>query len=155
VPFGKITAYGWDRRRLPLAEFLELTGRRELTGETGPPPAELLRPAPLGRDAFADAVRAALRDANRPDRLAASPLAGTALAPDLRSALLTGIARVGEEPKGEPLRRVLERTYLCGTPSQEAAAAVLGLPFSTYRRYLARATARLVDVLWAVEVGTD
>jgi hypothetical protein len=155
VPFGGITAYGWDRRRLPLAEFLELTGRRELTGETGPPPAELLRPAPLGREAFAEAVRVALRDANRPDRLAASPLAGTALAPDLRAALLTGIARVGEEPKGEPLRRVLERTYLCGTPSQEAAAEVLGLPFSTYRRYLARATARLVDVLWAVEVGTD
>ena len=78
---GDVTAYGWDRRRLPLEEFLELTGRRELTGETGPPPAELLRPAPLGRDAFEEAVRAALRDVNRPDRLAASPLAGTALGP--------------------------------------------------------------------------
>jgi hypothetical protein len=152
---AEVTAYGWDRRRLPLEEFLELTGRRELTGETGPPPAEMLRPAPLGREAFADAVRAALRDVNRPDRLAASPLAGTALAPDLRASLLTGIARVGEEPKGEPLRRVLERTYLSGTPSQEAAAEVLGLPFSTYRRRLVRATARLVDLLWAVEVGTD
>ena len=32
---------------------------------------------------------------------------------------------------------------------------MLGLPFSTYRRHLARATERLVDVLWAVEVGTD
>ena len=50
---------------------------------------------------------------------------------------------------------MLERTYLRGAPSQEAAAEVLGLPFSTYRRYLARATARLVDLLWAVEVGTD
>jgi AAA ATPase domain len=152
---GDMTAYGWDRRRLPLEEFLELTGRRELTGETGPPPAELLRPAPLGRDAFEEAVRAALRDVNRPDRLSANALSGTALAPDLRAALLTGIARLGDEPKGEPLRRVLERTYLCGTPSQEAAAEVLGLPFSTYRRYLARATTRLVDLLWAVEVGTD
>ena len=70
---GDVTAYGWDRRRLPLEEFLELTGRRELTGETGPPPAELLRPAPLGREAFEEAVRAALRDLNRPDRLAAQP----------------------------------------------------------------------------------
>jgi hypothetical protein len=157
VRFGtdEMTVYGWDRRRLPLEEFLELTGRRELTGETGPPPAELLRPAPLGRDAFEEAVRAALRDVNRPDRLAASALAGTALAPDVRASLLTGIARLGDEPKGEPLRRVLDRTYLCGTPSQEAAAEVLGLPFSTYRRYLARATARLVELLWAVEVGTD
>ena len=157
VRFGtdELTAYGWDRRRLPLAEFLELTGRRELTGETGPPPAELLRPAPIGREAFEEAVRAALRDVNRPDRLASSSLAGTALGPDLRASLLAGIARLGEEPKGEPLRRVLDRTYLCGTPSQEAAADVLDLPFSTYRRYLARATARLVDLLWAVEVGTE
>ena len=152
---GDVTAYGWDRRRLPLEDFLELTGRRELTGETGPPPAELLRPAPIGREAFEEAVRAALRDVNRPDRLAASPLAGTALGPDLRASLLAGIARLAAEPKGEPLRRVLDRTYLCGTPSQEAAAEVLGLPFSTYRRYLARATARLVDLLWAVEVGTE
>jgi hypothetical protein len=157
VPFGagEMTAYGWDRRRLPLEEFLELTGRRELTGETGPPPAELLRPAPLGRDAFEEAVRAALRDVNRPDRLSASALAGTALAPDLRTSLLTGIARLGDEPKGELLRRVLERTYLRGAPSQEAAAEVLGLPFSTYRRHLARATERLAELLWAVEVGTD
>ena len=63
------------------------------------------------------------------------------------ASLLAGIARLAEEPKGEPLRRVLDRTYLCGTPSQEAAAEVLGLPFSTYRRYLGRATARLVDLL--------
>ena len=151
---GDVTAYGWDRRRLPLDAFLELTGRRELTGETGPPPAELLRPAPLRRDAFDEAVRAALRELNRPDRLAAGPLAGTGLGPDLRGALLAGIARLADEPKGDLLRRVLERTYLRGAPSQEAAAEVLGLPFSTYRRYLARATGRLVDLLWAVEVGT-
>jgi hypothetical protein len=31
---------------------------------------------------------------------------------------------------------------------------VLDLPFSTYRRHLARAIDRLVDVLWAVEVGS-
>jgi hypothetical protein len=38
-------------------------------------------------------------------------------------------------------------------PTQEAAAEVLGLPFSTYRRYLAKAVERLTDVLWAVEIG--
>ena len=30
---------------------------------------------------------------------------------------------------------------------------VLGLPFSTYRRHLARAHERLTDLLWAVEIG--
>ena len=35
----------------------------------------------------------------------------------------------------------------------EAAAEVLGLPFSTYRRHLAKALEQLTDVLWAVEIG--
>ena len=86
------------------------------------------------------------------DRLASSPLAGTALGPDLRASLLAGIARLAEEPKGEPLCRVLDRTYLCGTPSQEAAAEVLGLPFSTYRRHLSQGVDRVVVWLWDREV---
>ena len=30
---------------------------------------------------------------------------------------------------------------------------MLGLPFSTYRRHLARATEQLTDLPWAVEIG--
>jgi DNA-directed RNA polymerase specialized sigma24 family protein len=48
---------------------------------------------------------------------------------------------------------VLDRTYVHAAPTQEAAAEVLGLPFSTYRRHLARAHERLTDLLWAVEIG--
>jgi DNA-directed RNA polymerase specialized sigma24 family protein len=48
---------------------------------------------------------------------------------------------------------VLERTFVAGAPSQEAAADVLDLPFSTYRRHLARAVDRLVEVLWGIELG--
>jgi hypothetical protein len=152
---GDVTVYGWDRRRWSLTDFMRLTARRELTGETGPPPPEMLKPPPLSQAAFAEAVRAALRDLHRADRLGASPLTDTALGPDVREHLVGVIARVGEEPRGEVLGRVLDRTFLRPAPSQEAAAEVLGLPFSTYRRYLARATARLTDVLWAIEVGTD
>ena len=83
VPFGggDVTAYGWDRRRLPLEEFLELTGRRELTGETGPPPAELLRPAPMrpGSVRGGGPGRAARRSTARTGWPPAA-LAGTALA---------------------------------------------------------------------------
>ena len=150
-----ITAYGWDRRRLSLAAFMRLAARRELSGESGPPPAALLLPPPLDRAAFADAVRAALRDLHRPDRLGASPLTGTALGPDVREHLVAAVGRVGEEPKGEVLRRVLDRTYLRPAPSQEAAAEVLGLPFSTYRRHLGRAVERVVELLWAVETGQE
>jgi hypothetical protein len=152
---GDVTVYGWDRRRLSLQDFMRLTAGRELTGETGPPPPEVLKPPPLSQAAFGDAVRAALRDLHRPDRLRASPLAGSAVGPDVRQHLVAAIARVGEEPRGEPLHRVLDRTFLRPAPSQEAAAEVLGLPFSTYRRHLGRAVERVVDQLWAVETGQE
>jgi DNA-directed RNA polymerase specialized sigma24 family protein len=71
----------------------------------------------------------------------------------LEMALRQAITALDGEPGGAEHRRVLERTYLHGSPSQEAAAEVLGLSFSTYRRHLARAQERLVEVLWAVEVG--
>ena len=48
---------------------------------------------------------------------------------------------------------MLDRTYVHAAPTQEAAAEVLDLPFSTYRRHLARALERLTDLLWAVEIG--
>ncbi|MCW3157566.1 hypothetical protein [Micropruina sonneratiae] len=48
--------WGWDRRRLDVPAFDDMMATREVTGEIGPPPAGLLRPAPLGRDAFDRAV---------------------------------------------------------------------------------------------------
>jgi DNA-directed RNA polymerase specialized sigma24 family protein len=55
--------------------------------------------------------------------------------------------------QGDRLRAVLQRTYVRAAPSQEAAAEMLGLPFSTYRRYLAKALDQLTTLLWAVEIG--
>jgi RecA/RadA recombinase len=154
-------AYGNDWRRLGLSTWLEMMRERELSGEIGPPPSELLRPAPLDRTSFDGAVRATLRDLQRPDRLLASPLLGTSLAEgpggrsvdQLRTTLLNAIEHLGEEPRSESLGRVLDRTFLHGTPTQEAAAELLGLPFSTYRRHLAKGLDRLTDLLWAVEIG--
>jgi hypothetical protein len=155
------TVYGIDWRRLPIESWLELMGERELSGATGPPPSELLRPPPLGRARFDAAVRTALRDLHRPDQLRTGPLMGTALAVGfegasvgrLRSTLLSGIEQVGREPRAEMLYRVLDRTFVRPAPTQETAAEVLGLAFSTYRRYLVKAIERLTDLLWAVEIG--
>ena len=58
-----------------------------------------------------------------------------------------------DEPKGDSLSAVLKRTFVRAAPTQEAAAEVLGLPFSTYRRHLAKAIEQLTDLLWAVEIG--
>lgn len=157
----RYTIFGNDWRRLPLQAWLDLMGERELSGATGPPPPELLRPAPLGRERFAEAVRLALRDLHRPDRLRGNALMGSALAAGLDGAsadrlvaiLLAGIEQIGREPRAGTLHRVLDRTFVRGAPTQEAAAEVLGLPLSTYRRHLARALERLTDLLWAAEIG--
>jgi AAA ATPase domain len=153
--------YGNDWRRFPVDTWLDLMNEREHSGGTGPPPASLLRPPPLDRVRFAAAVRSALRDLNRPDRLAASPLMGASLAAApggpsaerLRVNLEDAVACLGDDPKGEQLRAVLQRTFVRAAPTQEAAAAVLGMPFSTYRRYLAKALEQVTDLLWAVEIG--
>jgi hypothetical protein len=71
----------------------------------------------------------------------------------LHAAILGGIEQLGQEPRAEVLRRVLDRTFVRAAPTQEAAAEVLDLPFSTYRRHLAKAVERLGDRLWAVEIG--
>jgi hypothetical protein len=154
--------YGNDWRRLPIGTWLDLMSEREHSGGTGPPPASLLRPPPLDRARFAAAVRSALPDLRRPGRLAASPLMGSSLAAlstavepggasaeRLRATIEGAIGCLGDQP----LEAVLRRTFVRGAPTQEAAAEVLGLPFSTYRRHLAKAVEQLTDVLWAVEIG--
>jgi hypothetical protein len=150
--------YGNDWRRFPAEAWLDLMNEREHSGGTGPPPESTLRPLPLDRAAFGAAVRLALQHLNRPERLAGNPLVGTRLGADparLRATIAGAVDRVADEPKGDQLRAVLHRTFVRAAPTQEAAAEVLGLPFSTYRRYLAKAVEQVTEVLWAVEIGTS
>jgi hypothetical protein len=148
--------YGNDWRRFSVDSWLDLMNEREQVGGSGPPPAWMQRPPPLGRDAFDAAVRAALPQLHRPDRLAGCALLGTSLGDDpaaLREALRAAVEDLAELPRGDRLRAVLHRTYLSPAPTQEAAAEALGLPFSTYRRHLAKAVDELTDRLWARETG--
>ena len=148
--------FGVDWRRMPVNAWLELMNEREHSGGTGPPPASLLRPPPLDRISFGAAVRAALADLRRPDRLRTNPLTSSSLADgpaSLRATIETAIEGLRDEPKGDTLTAVLQRTFVRGAPTQEAAAEMLGLPFSTYRRHLVKAIEQLTDLLWAVEIG--
>ncbi len=150
--------YAHDWRRLPVDPWLEMMNDREVAGGTGPPPPELLRPRPIGRAEFSLAVRGALPVLHRPDRLAGSPLLGTKLARDgspgcLRATVAAAVETLGAQPKAAGLAAVLNRTYLRPAATQEAAAEVLGLPFSTYRRHLAKAVEQLTDLLWEIEIG--
>ena len=56
------------------------------------------------------------------------------------------------DPRDDKLLRAVERTYLRPAATQEAAAALLGLPFSTYRRHLSQGMARVVSWCWEREV---
>jgi hypothetical protein len=155
------TAYGIDWRRLPLETWLDLMYDRAHAGGTGPAPAGLVRPPALDRTRFDAAVRTALQTLHRPALLATNPLLGSALAAtpagpstgQLRAAIEGAVVQLSEQPKGQQLRAVLHRTYLRPAPTQEAAAQVLDLPLSTYRRYLAKALEQLTDLLWTVEIG--
>jgi hypothetical protein len=157
----RVVLYGIDWRRLPLDRWFDLLGERELTGESGPAPPGLLRPAPLSYSRFSAAVRSALRDLHAPEQLRTNRLMGSRLADDLdttsperlRRSIVAAIGLVGAGPRNASLGRVLDRTYVRAASTQEAAADVLGLPFSTYRRHLTLALEKLTDVLWDIEIG--
>jgi hypothetical protein len=160
--------FAHDWRRTGLEEWLELMEARELADEPAggaPPPL----PAPelaLSQAEFADAVRRALRDLRRREALAANPLAaarvvrergaGEPVAEVLEALLREAVASLQADPRDEKLHRALDRTYMRPAASQEAAAELLGVPLSSFRRHLARGTERVAAWLWERELyGTD
>jgi hypothetical protein len=161
----RIAVFARDWRREGAVAWLEWMAGRELGGEVpAPPPAEPPALA-LSRPAFAEAVRDALRDLHRPAALAGNPLARTRVvaaggpedpAAALRALLEDAVPAATADPRDARLARALDRTYLRPAPTQEAAAELLGLPFSTYRGHLTRGLERVTDLLWERELyGQD
>jgi hypothetical protein len=157
--------FAHDWRAEPLQVWNELMAERALSHDCTPEPPGPTSPAPLmvlSQPAFADAVRQALRDFARPDRLRTSPLMRSRLLrdrygpqpePEDLQELLEDAAKVMEgHPKDDRLYQALRRTYLRPAPSQEKAADMLGLPFSTYRYRLSKGIERLTDWLWQQEL---
>jgi hypothetical protein len=56
-------------------------------------------------------------------------------------------------PRSEKLFRALDRTYFHPAPTQEVAAELLDLPFSTYRRHLKSGIEQVIEALWQHEIG--
>jgi TolB-like protein/Flp pilus assembly protein TadD len=115
----------------------------------------------LTRADFDVAVKYALRNYSRADLLLASPLLGTRIVathgPEPRDAvhLQRTLAAASEtlflNDRDQRLHRVLDLTYFHPAAKQEAVAERLGLPFSTYRRYLTSAVDRITEWLWHQE----
>ena len=82
------------------------------------------------------------------DRTAPRRPDGAALALLLREAARS----LRDHPRDDPLWQAIRCTYLHPAGTQESAAALLGLPFSTYRRHLSRGRDRIVEWCWQREL---
>ena len=161
----RIAVFARDWRREGPFTWLERMGERELGGDGPAEPPAVPPDVALSRPAFAEAVRDALRDLHRPAVLARNPLVRTRVArargaddpsAGLRALLEEAVATATADPRDTKLARALDRTYLRPAPTQEAAAELLGLPFSTYRGHLTRGLERVTDLLWERELyGQD
>lgn len=157
-----------DFRRVPTDDLVRLWTERALARDPDPvPQATVPHVLVLSQPEFRDAVKQALVDLRDPELLARNPLLRTRLVrrcadalenpvPDvelLEVLLADAIDSLREHPRDDKLLRAVTRTYVHGAPTQRAAAEVLELPFSTYRRHLSRAVDRVVAWLWDRELG--
>lgn len=148
---------GLSTRRM-LAAFATASGDR-------PPVVDGL--VTTGTSVTVDVVRAALTDIAQPDRLVRSPLlslrvvaaeAGPGTGPRERAEALVRvlgqtIRSLQGGPREQKQRRALEAVFLERSGKHETIAADLGLPYSTFRRYLARGIERVADALRLLEDG--
>ena len=162
-PYG-VFAHDW-RVEPPLA-WIERKGLLELTdgaaavraarrGLAGAPGGAL----PAGLRGGGAAGPARVHPAGCPRRQPPAPLAGRRGArrqqadPGHLQALLREAAEaLRANPRDEKLYRALRRTYLEPAATQELAAELLGLPFSTYRYHLTTGIARVTAWLWRREL---
>jgi hypothetical protein len=70
----------------------------------------------------------------------------------LRTLLRLTSEELNTHPRDQRLYRALYRTFLNPAATQEQAADLLGLPFSTYRAHLRAGTKRVADLLWQREL---
>jgi hypothetical protein len=159
--------FAHDYRERPVEELIDLWVERSLAQDPDLQTGSVDLVQVLSQEEFTDAVRQALRDLPRADLLGRNPLLGTRLlkeaagdqppdAATLESLVSTAVETLRQHPRDDKLLRAVQRTYLDPAPTQEAAAARLGLPFSTYRRHLTQGIERIVAWLWDQEVyGTS
>ncbi|WP_454195254.1 ATP-binding protein [Nocardia sp. Marseille-Q1738] len=151
--------FAHDWRTQPPGPWLEEKSAAMLAGASmadGPVrgPAELVV---LSRPEFETAIRDALRTLRRPIGLDDNPLNRSRLVVESGKSLAEVLADAAQsllrERGGEKLHRAVSVTYFKGAPTQEVAAELLGLPFSTYRRHVSTAVERMSELLWHHELN--
>lgn len=152
-----------DWRVEPQMSWWRAMGERRETN-LGAPGHDWPSPEPrmvvLSQPAFREAALRALRDYARPASLAANPLLRSRLVAErggealeaLRALLLEAVDSLAGHPRDRKLHRALQQTYIVPARTQEAAAELLDLPFSTYRRHLKQGIEHVVNRLWQWEL---
>jgi hypothetical protein len=111
----------------------------------------------LSRPEFDVAVRDALRAMQSPQGPAGNPLTRSRLVVESGKSLADVLAGAADlllkDRGGHKRHRAVTATYFNGSPTQEAVARSLGIPFSTYRRHLVSAVDRMSDLLWHHELN--
>jgi hypothetical protein len=162
---ARYVTFGHDWRRIGVADWLELTAARELGEQVTVAPPDFA--AMLSHEEFATSVKQALRTLHQPQALLRNPLVASGMVqnalrehPDdrpnqvLRELILHAVQAVKLDPRAEAQYRVLDRTYLHPAQSQEKAAELLDLPFSTYRRYRDRGIELVTEWLWDRDIDS-
>jgi hypothetical protein len=161
--------YGHDWRILPPKEWQELLACREIDASAQAVMSSTVSDPllVLSQSEFFEAVRHALRHVASPNVLLSSPLLRSRLVIEqvthktgqrervtaLQTSIKAAVESLQSSPREEKLYRALNRTYLKPAPTQEKAAELLDLPFSTYRRHLKAGIARVAEILWQQEIG--
>ena len=178
--------YGHDWREVPPMMWLDILGEREIAAaasardlghlqsvkrdDVAPEKSSTSEHRVLDAGEFAVAVRAALKNLQRPAALCDSVLldskivsqqsgttkSGTTNSSTDKIAALQNVLRESCEHLNASGRRklfyeALRLTYLEPAMTQEAAAAQMDVPFSSYRRYLKEGLERVSEELWQRE----
>lgn len=160
--------FGHDWRVRPPAAWLDVLASRETSKSFEPvaePPKQQV--LVLSEEAFGKATRDALKHYTRPDKLKKNPLLSSRVVVDqvaetagveerietLLKLIDEHIELLRDNARSNKAYRAIDRTFLRPAGSQEAAAEVLDLPFSTYRRHLAKGLSDITEALWQKELG--
>jgi hypothetical protein len=132
--------------------WLAQMGGRQLEGKTAV--------FALSEANFAEAVHALLRDFNDSPGLQTNPLLQTKLGQaasgssvveqveTVRRIVIQMAQTLQHDPRQAKGYRALYHTYIQPAPTQEKAAELLDLPFSTYRRHLRNGIEQITQLLW-------
>ncbi|PSB04791.1 AAA family ATPase [Merismopedia glauca] len=161
--------YGHDWRVVSPTAWQELLAQREIAASAQAiQPQQVSEPLlVLSQAEFIQAVQDALRHYTRSEELLHNPLLRSRLVLEQLSAKATTKEKIAvlqnllkttaeswrSNPREEKLYRAIYRTYLQPAPTQEQAAELLDLPFSTYRRHLKSGIDKLAMSLWQREIS--